>query len=76
MCPGRQLGVIARLRRCIEQRWQSPSVLQAVITCLIPEHKPGAVKFRGIGLRVSLYRVYGRLRQNVARSWGRSHRLR
>eukprot|EP00959_Pyramimonas_sp_CCMP1952_P411657 8626758-Pyramimonas_sp.AAC.1 len=47
MCSHQQLGIIARLLRCIEQRGQFPSALQEAVTCLIPKHKPGAVKFRG-----------------------------
>ena len=67
--------LIIQLLQICERCGSMPSVLQAILSNMIPKHKAesGMPSFRSIGLCPGLYRFYARLRQSCARAWERSN---
>ncbi len=67
-----QAEVIVALVTFMERVGLTPSCTQAVMAKLIPKHKaesPDKLCMRSIGLMPSLYRLWARMRQSVARDW-------
>ncbi len=67
------IAILARFLESIERVGVFPSAMQVCLSTLIPKHKKDALQqstpFRGIGMLTSLYRVWGKVRQDEVRSW-------
>ena len=72
------LNLFARFFMCVERHGNFPRVLQAMYAGMIPKaakEKGPRVRaaFRGIHVGPSMYRVWGKARQGIAREWESRH---